>query len=104
MMSWFTFSSDKSNKASLLPPTPKALASLAILTSSFFALQNVAQRLAGTVGLYAGRAMPITTTVGLIATTASICGSNYAAHEFERFWDKEVDKIPTRKSKLAMAT
>ena len=84
-----------------LPP-PKTLASLAVLTTSFFTMQNVVQRLVGSVGLYAGRVMPVTTPLGLVATTASICGSNYVAFEFEKFWDKEIDKLPARKSKILL--
>ena len=101
-MSWNPFSTEISNKMHTnmpqLPP-PKTLASLAVLTTSFFTMQNVVQRLVGSVGLYAGRVMPLTTPLGLVATTASIYGSNYVAFEFEKFWDKEIDKLPARKSK-----
>ncbi len=90
----------RTNSPQLSPP--KTLASLAVLTSSFFAMQNVVQRLVGCVGLYAGRAMPVTTPLGLVATTASICGSNYLAFEFEKYWDKEIDKLPARKSKSSI--
>ena len=101
-MSWFpTSSTDGWKKIPSPPPNlQKTFASFAVITTSFFMMQNVAQRLAGTIGLYAGRVLPVTTTLGLAATTASMCGSNYLALEFERFWDKEIDKVPPRLSEF----
>lgn len=78
-------------------PLPKTLASIAVLTSSFFALQNLSQRFAGKIGLYAGRAMPITTGVGFAVTAINICASNCALSQFQDVWDREIDHIPTHK-------
>lgn len=83
-----------------LVPTQKTVASCGVLTSSFFLLQNVAQRLLGRIGLQAGRALPITTCLGLAVTSMNMCASNYAALEFENFWDRDIDKLPSYKGKI----
>lgn len=86
----------------IAPNPAKTFASLGVLTSSFFLLQNVVQRLSGRFGLYAGRATPITAGIGMVATSMNMYASNYASLEFENYWDKHIDKLPAYKCKYSM--
>jgi hypothetical protein len=102
-MDWFTKSvagKSPDPKTFSLLPSKKTLASMAMLSTSFFAFQNVAQRLVGRVGLFAGGSLPVTTSLGLLVTTTNMYASNLITRELEQVWDAEVEPLPFSKGRM----
>jgi hypothetical protein len=71
----------------------KHIVSVTVLTTSFWALQNVFQRSAGIIGLHGAKSFPITAGLGIMITSCSLLGSHFADIQFHKHFEKAADSF-----------
>lgn len=72
----------------------ETLLSLGVLTTTFYAVQNVFQRSIGFFGLHGAKSFPITAGVGLLATSCSLLMSQLASNKIKQEF-REQQKVKT---------